>query len=104
MGCPALDDGSVEQTLGARHRQRCGDAHGARRLPEDGDFAGVPTQGCYVFLRPFERGDLVEKARVSDAIAQVEEAFGAYHPELMVTRSESLASGVIRSRFRVIHP
>jgi hypothetical protein len=56
MGCPALDDGSVEQPLGAWHRQQCGDAHGAGRLPEDGDLAGVPAQGPDVLLHPFECG------------------------------------------------
>jgi hypothetical protein len=39
----------------------------------------VPAQGPDVLLHPFERGDLIEEAQVSDAIAQVEEAFGA-HP------------------------
>jgi hypothetical protein len=42
---------------------------------------GGPAHGPYVLLHPFERGDLVEEARVSDAIAQVEEAFGA-HPTI----------------------
>jgi hypothetical protein len=37
MGCPALDDGSVGQPLGARRRQRCGDAHGARSRGIDPD-------------------------------------------------------------------
>ena len=46
---------------------------------EDGDLAGIAAEGPDVLLHPFERGDLVEKAQVGDAVAQVEEAFRA-HP------------------------
>ena len=44
MGCPALDDGSVEQPLRSRHRQKRGDAHGTRRLPKDRDLPRVPAK------------------------------------------------------------
>lgn len=78
VGRPAFHDRSVEQPLGARHRQQRGDAHGAGRFAEDGHLAGVPAQGPDVLLHPFQRSDLIEETQVSNAIAQVEEALGAH--------------------------
>jgi hypothetical protein len=40
-----------------------------RPIPRKGDLASVPTKGAYVIPDPFERGDLVEKVQVSDAVA-----------------------------------
>ena len=47
--------------LGARHRKQRGDAHGAGRLTEDGDLAGIAPESSYVVPHPFECSDLVEE-------------------------------------------
>ena len=77
MGTAALDDGAAEQPLGARHGEQRADAQRAGGFAEDGDVAGIAAEGGDIVAHPFERRDLVEQAEVGDAVAEVEEAFGA---------------------------
>jgi hypothetical protein len=73
-----LHDGAAEQAFRAWHREERGNAHGAGRLAENRDFARIAAESRYIPLHPFERFDLVEKTQVGDAVAQVDEPFGAY--------------------------
>lgn len=77
-GIPALHDGAVEQSLGARHRKQRGSAHAAGRLSEDGDLEGIAAKGRYVVPHPFERGNLIEQAQIGDAVAQIKEALSTH--------------------------
>src|SRR5437764_9398584 len=74
MSCPALGDGTVEQTSGARHREQRAHAHAACRFTKDRDVVRVASKGCDVVLHPAKGGDLVKQTEVGVSVAQEEEA------------------------------
>ncbi len=55
----------MKQPLGQRRRHQCADAGGTGRLAEDGDAAGIATEGRDVGLNPAQRRDLIEMAVVA---------------------------------------
>jgi hypothetical protein len=57
----ALNDGPVEQALGARHRHERGDFSSPTRLTKDRDEVGVAAKAIDVVAHPLERCDDVEQ-------------------------------------------
>jgi hypothetical protein len=81
VGAAGLEDRAVEEPVGAREAKEGGAAHGAGRLAEDRDLAGVAPEGLDLVAHPGERGHLVEETLVpgggqplAEAVAQAQEA------------------------------
>ena len=66
MSRPTLRDGAPEQPLGTGHGKQRADAHSPSRLTEDGDVAGIATEGGY----------LVKQAAVGVSLAEIEKTLG----------------------------
>ena len=64
-GRTADEDPAMEESLCRRARQQCADAHGARRLAEDGHVSGIAAERRNVVANPAKGFHLIEQTFVA---------------------------------------